>query len=137
MIVRVRIRCSAEATTAPEVHDVTKLATKWWMKAACALLLLAGHSHVALAGPSWQTGKITNMTIAGEYVMIMLDAGPPDNCVGTAYGWMTISPVYKSMQAFVLALWARGDMASVTVTVYTGGLVSGYCQVTQLDPGEG
>ena len=64
----------------------------------------------------------------------MLDTGLPDNCNGSAYGWMIISGDYKPMTAFVIGLWMRGDAAQVHVTVYTDGLVGGYCRINQIDP---
>lgn len=103
---------------------------------AVLAVALRGIAPTAFAGPSWQTGRINNVTVSGDQVLITLDSGLPDNCAGTAYGWMMISPSYKAMQALVLALWARGDMGSSTLTVFTSGLVGGYCQVTQLDPAE-
>jgi hypothetical protein len=40
------------------------------------------------------------------------------------------------MAAFVIALQARGELTSVTMTVYTSGIVGGYCTVNQIDPVE-
>jgi hypothetical protein len=47
---------------------------------------------------------------------------------------MKIPPENKAMSAFVLGLWMRGDAAVTVVTVYTDGLVDGYCRITQIDP---
>jgi len=38
------------------------------------------------------------------------------------------------MTAFVIGLWMRGHAGQVNVTVYTDGLVGGYCRITQIDP---
>jgi hypothetical protein len=47
---------------------------------------------------------------------------------------MKIPVENKSMNAFVLGLWMRGDAQQVVVTVCTDGLVGGYCRITQIDP---
>ena len=43
-------------------------------------------------------------------------------------------PSFFAMTAFVLGLWMRGDASSVSVTIYTDGLVNGYCRINQIDP---
>jgi hypothetical protein len=88
----------------------------------------------AQTAPAYVSGHISNVTFAGDGIMIMVDAGIPDNCVGTGWGWLRISSDKKTMMAFVLGLWMRGDAAQTSVTVYTGGLVDGYCRVDQIDP---
>src|SRR5678816_2052929 len=65
------------------------------------ILSLAFASSSAIAQPTYISGHINNVTFAGDQVLIMVDAGLPDNCVGTSYGWMKIPPEYKSMSAFV------------------------------------
>ena len=97
--------------------------------AVCGML-----SNSAQAAPTYMSGHITNVTFAQDWVMVMLDTGLPDNCAGTAYGWMKIPPEDKPMIAFVTGLWMRGDAAQVVVTVYTDGLVGGYCRIAQIDP---
>lgn len=97
-----------------------------------AVVLLV--AQAAGAGPGHQSGNLANVTVMGETVMIQLDSGLPDNCAGTAYGWMMIPAQYKSMVALILAVWARGDGSSTAMTVYTSGLVNGYCQINQIDP---
>jgi hypothetical protein len=92
------------------------------------------HAQPADAESTWTVGHINNVTFAGDIVLIKTDSPLPDNCAGTAFGWIAIPAAYKPMHAFVLALWARGDQASVPVTVYTSAVSSGYCWVTQLDP---
>lgn len=47
---------------------------------------------------------------------------------------MKIPVANKSMAAFVVGLWMRGDAAEIIVSVYTDGLVDGYCRITQIDP---
>jgi hypothetical protein len=88
----------------------------------------------AQTAQSYTSGHINNVTFAGDFVMIMVDAGLPGNCAGTSWGWMKIPPENKAMSAFVLGLWMRGDAAQTVVTVYTDGLVGGYCRITQIDP---
>lgn len=104
-----------------------------WTLIALALAVATS----ANAYPNYQSGHITNVTFAGDDVLIMLDSGLPDNCVGTPYGWMQIPSTAKVTKAFVLGLWLRGDLLSVAMTVYTSGRdSSGYCQINQIDPVE-
>jgi len=88
----------------------------------------------AQAASTYLSGHINNVTFGSSSIMIMLDTGLPDNCAGSPCGWMVVPDSYKSMVAFVLGLWMRGDQAEVGVTVYTDGLVNGYCRVNQIDP---
>ena len=99
-----------------------------------AAVLAALFVTSAEAGPTYTSGHISNVTFAGDWVMIMVDAGLPDNCAGTSWGWMKIPPENKAMSAFVIGLWMRGDAAQTEVSVYTDGLVGGYCRITQIDP---
>jgi hypothetical protein len=101
---------------------------------AIALSILFAASASSQTAATYVSGHISNVTFAGDYLMIMVDAGLPDNCVGTGWGWMKIPPENKPMIAFVTGLWMRGDAAQVVVTVYTDGLVGGYCRISQLDP---
>lgn len=96
--------------------------------------LLIASSSMAYAQPTYLSGHISNVTFAGDEVLIMLDAGLPDNCVGTSYGWMRIPAENKSMNAFVIGLWMRGDAQQIVVTVYTDGIVGSYCRISQIDP---
>jgi hypothetical protein len=109
----------------------TKL--KWLLRSASILGLAAG-SGTALAQPTYITGHINDVTFVWDAVLIRIDAGLPDNCAGTSYGWMKIPVENKSMNAFVVGLWMRGDAQQVPMTVYTDGLVGGYCRITQIDP---
>ena len=95
--------------------------------------ILSGHASAQIA-PTYVSGRIIDVTFAQDFVMIRVDTGLPDNCVGTAWGWMKVAPENKAMTAFVVGLWMRGDAALTNVTVYTGGLVGGYCRVDQIDP---
>lgn len=108
------------------------LVRKNWRGAVLGALIFVGAP--ALAGPTYTSGHINNVTFAGNFVMIMTDAPLPDNCVGTSSGWLQIPAANTSMIAFVLALWARGDESSTNVTVYTGGLSGAFCQGNQIDP---
>lgn len=100
--------------------------------AAVAFGLLA--SSASLAGPTYQNGRISNVTFSSSSILIMLDTGLPDNCAGSPYGWMVIPQEYKAMAAFVISLWMSGNAGSTPVTVYTDGLVNGYCRINQVDP---
>lgn len=101
--------------------------------ATTALITLV--STNALADAANQNGRINNITVAGNTVLIRLDTGLPDNCTGTPYGWMQVPEASKVMQSLVLGMWMRGDAAETVVTVYTTGLgTNGYCQINQIDP---
>jgi hypothetical protein len=91
-------------------------------------------SGAANAQPTYVSGHINDITFAWDALLLRVDAGLPDNCAGTSYGWMKIPVENKSMNAFVVGLWMRGDAQQVVVTVYTDGLLNGYCRVTQIDP---
>jgi hypothetical protein len=96
-----------------------------------SMMLTAANAQTA---PTYASGRISNVTFAGNEVLIMLDVGHPGNCAGTAWGWMRVPPEYQAMNAFVIGLWMRGDASQVTVTVYTDGLVGSYCRISQIDP---
>jgi hypothetical protein len=99
--------------------------------AGCFALL---NATGVMAAPNYIQGRISNVTFAHDFVMVMVDSGLPENCVGTGWGWLKIPAENKPMIAFVTGLWLRGDSASTFVTVYTDGLVDGYCRITQIDP---
>ncbi|MEO8018734.1 MAG: hypothetical protein ABI769_13040 [Pseudomonadota bacterium] len=98
--------------------------------------LLCALSTSARAEATYISGHISNVTFAGDFVMIMVDAGLPGNCAGTSYGWIKIPPANKAMTAYVLGLSLSGNQAQTLLTVYTQGLVDGYCWVSQIDPAE-
>jgi hypothetical protein len=104
------------------------------MGSAALLLGAISGSASGQVGPYATTGHINDVTFAGEYVMIRIDAGVSGNCEGTPWGWMRIPVQSKSMSAFVIGLWMRGDAATTVVSVYTDGLMDGYCRITQIDP---
>ena len=102
---------------------------------AAAMLVTCFGAVPAAFADAAVSGTISNITFAGNDVLIMTSNGVPSNCTGTPYGWMRIPSDSKPMAAFVLGLWLRGDAASTTVTVYSNGIdSSGYCTLTQLDP---
>jgi len=97
-----------------------------------ALLLLAQVSHGAA---TYVAGKIVNVSFVGAEIFIMVDAGLPDNCAGTPYGWMVIPVAAKATSAFVIGLRLSDGLSQTTVYVYTSGRdASGYCQINQIDP---
>lgn len=95
--------------------------------------LILSCSLTAFAGPTYQTGQISNLSSANG-ILIMLSSGVPDNCQGTPYGWMVIPEQNKAMIAVALLIWSTKPERAVTV--YTSGLVNGYCQINQIDPAE-
>lgn len=98
-----------------------------------AVMALASTS--AGAYDTYLDGRISNITVAGNTVLIMLDTGMPDNCAGSPYGWMQVPETNKVMQSLVLGMWMRGDAAQTSVTVYTDSRVGGgYCVINQIDP---
>jgi hypothetical protein len=105
-----------------------------WLFGAAMFPIFAMTSNIAVAAPTYMSGHIIDVTFAGEDVLIRLDTGLPDNCVGTSFGWMRIPPEYKPLSAFVIGLWMRGDEQQTQVTVYTDGLVGSYCRISQIDP---
>jgi len=109
---------------------------KFPFAASLVFASLFGLASTAQAQTSsiYTSGHINNVTLADDYVMIMIDAGLPGNCAGTSWGWMKVPSTATAMKAFVIGLWMRGDAASTVVTVYTDGLVDGYCRITQIDP---
>jgi len=99
------------------------------------LLLLAGNTHAQY--PTYASGHINNITLAGDLILIRIDAAFPTNCAGTAFNWIAIPAANKPIQAFVLALQARSAMPSTMVTIYTDPPgANGFCTVNQIDPWE-
>ena len=95
--------------------------------ALCGLAL----ASPASSGPSWMNGNITQISSVSNGLMIMLDSGVPDNCVGTPYGWMVIPDSAKSIVALTLV----AKIYKSPVTVYTTGRdATGYCIVNQVQP---
>lgn len=101
------------------------------------ILVLVGlfASFAARSAFNYQSGRISNLTTVTQGVMIMLDSGLPDNCVGAPYGWMLIPETNKAMTALVLGMWLNGTAANTPIYVYTNDYVPGnYCVVNQVDP---
>lgn len=98
-----------------------------------ALMILA--STTATAYENYQEGRITNVSVVGTSVLVMLDTGMPTNCTGSPNGWMEVTEDKKAMQSLVLGIWMRGTAAAVNVTVYTDARTGGgWCKITQIDP---
>ncbi|KJY73828.1 hypothetical protein [Vibrio nigripulchritudo] len=97
------------------------------------LLCLSSISAASFSAANYQSGKIKNLTATTSGIMIMMDAGLPDNCAGTPYGWMLIKQEHTAMTSVVLAAWASGNKSG---TVYTSGREGGvgYCLISQFDP---
>lgn len=105
------------------------------MKSALLTSVLAfALAGPCMAGPTYISGHINNITVAGDDLLFKVDSGLPDNCVGSSYGWIVIPSGSRATQTLVMGLWLRGDMPQVQVTVYTTGLVNNYCRVEQIDP---
>ena len=112
------------------------LARRIGQPAACCAALSTLVASAAFAGPTYMTGHIIDVTFTYDVAMIRLDSGLPDNCAGTSYGWMRIPPENKAMSAYVIGLSLSGNAKQTQVSVYTSGIVSGYCQISQIDPTE-
>lgn len=82
-------------------------------------------------GPTWLSGKLTNITTVRGAMLVMLDTGVPENCQGTPYGWMLIREQDKVMVNIVMAMWASDRRDA---TIYTVGMVGGWCEIEQVDP---
>lgn len=104
------------------------------LRRGLVIFVLCFGAGQATAESYYLSGHISNVTFIGDSLYLMLDAGLPDNCTGTSYGWMVIPAPYKAMSAFVLGIWMRGTASSDLVTVYTDGIVNGFCQINQIDP---
>jgi hypothetical protein len=52
-----------------------------------------------MAAQTYVHGRISNVTFEQDSVMIMIDAGLPDNCAGTSWRWMRVPAEYKPMVA--------------------------------------
>jgi hypothetical protein len=102
--------------------------------AAAVAVALLSQGASAQVGPTYVSGRISNITFTSGSVMFMLDTGLPANCVGSAYGWMTVPMDYKPIVTILTGIWLRGDADSTVVTAYADGLVNGYCRISQLDP---
>jgi len=103
-------------------------------KALLAACLVAAPLSIH-AAPTYMSGRIVNISFAGDSIFIMLDTGLPDNCAGTPFGWMVIPSGAKAMQAFVVGLRLSGNVRDIPVAVYTSGRDNtGYCQISQIDP---
>jgi hypothetical protein len=95
------------------------------------LLMMA--AQLAGAANGYISGHIVSSTFVGDAIYIKVDAGLPDNCAGSPFGWMVIPASAKPMAAYVIGLKLRGDLSQPLVTVYTTGRdASGYCQIDQL-----
>jgi len=85
----------------------------------------------AFSGANWIGGNIIDITSATQGLMVRIDAGVPDNCAGTFFGWMLIPDSARTMVAVTLI--AR--LQNTPVAIYTSGLdASGQCIVVQVDP---
>jgi hypothetical protein len=97
-----------------------------------AICIMVSMTALAFAGPDWQSGTVVNYTAIQGGLMIMLDTGVPDNCVGTPYNWMIIAEEDKAMLAMAFMRISQGQMG---VTIYSrGALYNDFCRVTQYDP---
>ncbi len=88
--------------------------------------------NTAQAGPSWQTGVLYDHTSVLGGLLIRFDPAVtpmPDNCAGAS--WMFIPASAKVMISVTLLAIAMNNRA---MTVYTSGITSGFCDVTQVDP---
>jgi hypothetical protein len=93
------------------------------------LLFIANHTH---AGPYYQSGVIFDHTSIAAGLLIRFNptlTALPDNCVGTTL--ILIPEANKTMIATTLLAIAKENR---TITVYTSGVVGGFCIATQLDP---
>ena len=102
--------------------------------AIIAVLLLSVTTGQTIAGSYFISGTLTNYSATQGGLLIMVDAGIPDNCAGTPYGWMIIPQEDKAMLALALMRISQDQMK---VTAYSSGaFYSGFCRVTQYDPGD-
>ena len=99
-----------------------------------AVLIMVVTTGQTIAGPDYISGNVKNYTAIQGGLMIMVDTGVPDNCVGTPYGWMIIAEEDKAMLAMA---FMRINQDKMGVTAYSeGDFYLGFCRVTQYDPAE-
>jgi hypothetical protein len=101
-----------------------------------ALFLWLGCIGNAQAAFNYLSGYIIGITYLDDSVMVMLNTGVPDNCVGSPSGWIQIPATNKAMQGYVTGLWLAGNASQTPVYIYTQGLPSpgAYCLVKQINP---
>lgn len=96
----------------------------------CLTLLLIGP---VAAGPYYQTGKIKDLTVTSNGILVTFNPDFPDNCEGTAHGWALVKEEDTALTAAILALRMSERLSG---TIYTKGLVDGKgsCTVNQFHP---
>ncbi len=88
-------------------------------------------SNSVYAAEFYLSGNISNITSHAGGLMLMLDSGVPDDCIGAPYGWMLIPESNTTMIATALMTYSLGKGATVYVNPYPG---SGRCVINQFDP---
>lgn len=99
---------------------------KWIVIAVLLLVLIGVHAEAADTSVA---GYVVNMTSMPEGLLVMLDAGIPDRCEGTPYGWMIIPEENKTMVAVAMMAYMQNDR-KITLGV-NGTFFGGYCLVGQ------
>jgi hypothetical protein len=75
---------------------------------------------------------ITHMSSTPEGLLIMINKPVPDNCIGTAYGWLLIPQNDTAMISAAFFAFEREK----TISIYTSGIGrSGFGEINQLDLG--
>jgi hypothetical protein len=97
--------------------------------ALCALISVSANSSV---GAGHVVGKITNLTSTSGGLLVRIGSNEvPLNCT-SGKKWLEIKQENTAMTALTITAWTLGR----NVVVYTSPATSGYCRVTQVDPGE-
>lgn len=89
--------------------------------------------HAAQAGAYHQTGKIRDLSITNNGLLVKFEPALPDNCEDTPYGWMVVKQEDTALTSALLALWISDRLSG---TIYTKPPENGtkYCSVSQFHP---
>lgn len=109
-----------------------KSTKRWIAELACSFVLSISLVQAAPNNISGTISGFTSVSVAAGVptpgILVRISGGLPDNCIGTAYGWLLIPEANKAMMA--TALLAKATNKSVTV--FTSGLNGGFCTVIQV-----
>lgn len=93
-------------------------------------LILATNAYAA---DTFQGGRIYDITSTPDGLLIRLEGDVvPTQCPNpNGWGWMVIPEDNKTMISVALTMFVQGK---TNATIYTSGVVGGFCKVIQYDP---
>jgi hypothetical protein len=77
---------------------------KSFLIAVVLTLALLGVEQRSYAYENYAMGHISDVTFAGDMLLVRMDVAAPSNCASTSFGWMKIPATERAMQSFVTAL---------------------------------